>query len=123
VAFKKLKPVAYFDYTALKEVVNLVVKNNPYASKPPDTFTGSSHQFVTKHIIDSIEFLLSHPDTTSTGTMGYYVIAQDQFDHVNPLTGVEETCVVMNIVYDPVTLEGGQYAYYRDGKMWIDLTE
>ena len=123
VASKKSRPVACFDYTALKEVVDLIVKNNPYAAKPPDKFMGSSHQFVTKSIIDSIEFLLAHPDSTSTGTMGYYVLAQDEFEHTNPITGVEERCVVMSIVYDPVTVEGSEYVYYRDGKMWRDLTE
>lgn len=123
VVSKKARPVAYFDYTALKEVVDLVVKNNPYAAKPPDSFMGSSHQFVTNEIIKSIEFLLAHPDSTSTGTLGYYVLAHDDFEHINPITGAEERCVIMTILYDPITVEGSEYVYYRDGKMWRDLTE
>jgi len=123
VVSKKSRPVAFFDYSSLKEVVDLIVKNNPYGAKPPDTFMGSPHQYVTKLIIQSIEFLLSRPETSCVGTLGYYVLAQDQFEHDNPITGVKETCIDMSIVYDPVTKEGAEYVYYRDGKMWRDLKE
>jgi len=107
----------------MKEVVNLIVKNNPAASKLPVTFLGTPHEYITMQIINSIEFLLSNSKASTSGTLGFYVISQDEFQCINSITGETDRCISMNIVYDPYSCFNDEYVFYRDKKMWRDLAK